>query len=300
MNENWRNSELTRKTWQLRLFNKSLLKKAKWRQILRCLGPMSDKTGLDIGSDNGVISYLLRCEGGTWDSIDSSEKAVRAIQDMVGERVHRLQGPQLPFKDGEFDVVVIVDMLEHLPNDYGFIKECHRVLKPAGRLIVNVPHAKRRGLLPPLRNVLGQTDDKHGHVRPGYTEAQLFDVLKDGFDVQEMHTYSRFFVEVIDTIVRSLAERKMAPVDGDDAKGPMITGDDYHTMEKTFKAYRLVYPFLLAASFLDALIFFTKGYKLIAQAKRRLWIPRKIPILSDGRSIAEAAINTRIGSAAPF
>lgn len=298
MSANWRNDEFTQTHWHLRLFNKSLLKKAKWKQIRRMLGPPAGKTCLDIGADNGVISYLLRQEGGRWHSADISEKAVDSIRSLVGERVDRIADGRLPYEDETFDTVVIIDMLEHMENDYGFIRDCHRVLKPAGQLIVNVPHHKPGALLRPLRNILGLTDEKHGHVRPGYTGQQLFDVLKDGFDVQEVTTYSRFFTELIDTFIQLAAARKQPDASGE--KGVLIDQRDFSAMERSFRTYSMVYPILYTASLLDYLLFMTKGYSLIARAKRRLWIPRKIPILADGRSIAEAAINTRIGSAAPF
>jgi tocopherol O-methyltransferase len=40
---------------------------------------------------------------------------------------------QLP--DGHFDVVQTVESLEHMPDLPGFFRECHRVLKPGGRLV---------------------------------------------------------------------------------------------------------------------------------------------------------------------
>ncbi|MEP7227308.1 MAG: hypothetical protein ABI785_08110, partial [Gemmatimonadales bacterium] len=46
--------------WALALFNRSVLKQAKFRQILPRLDDPVGKRGLDIGADNGVISYLLR------------------------------------------------------------------------------------------------------------------------------------------------------------------------------------------------------------------------------------------------
>jgi hypothetical protein len=57
--------------------------------------------------------------------------------------------------------------------------------------------------------------------------------------------------------------------------------------------------FWIAAQ-LDLLLFFTRGYHLVAIAQRKIWRPRRTPVLKDGRSIADATLNTRIGSAAPF
>lgn len=45
----------------------------------------------------------------------------------------------LPFKDGEFENVLCMSVLEHLEEPRKAIKEMWRVLKPGGRIIVSVP-----------------------------------------------------------------------------------------------------------------------------------------------------------------
>jgi ubiquinone/menaquinone biosynthesis C-methylase UbiE len=291
----------TDKEWHLRLFQKSLLKRAKWRQIERMMPPMNgDATGLDIGADNGVISLLLRKRGGVWSSVDSDPLAVNSIRCLVGDNVALMGNGKLPFGDESFNVVVIIDMLEHLEDDGAFIKECHRVLKPAGRLIINVPHIKKYTLLRPLRNLVGLTDKEHGHVRSGYTKNQLFHVIKDGFDVEESTTYSRFFVEFLDIFIRLAAKKSGGTDERSSSKGLVIDESRFEKMQKLFRVYSVLFPFFWIASQLDHLLFFTKGHSLIAKSRRRLWIPRKTPVLRDGRSIADATLNTKIGTASPF
>ena len=45
----------------------------------------------------------------------------------------------LPFKDNCCDVILITNVLEHLPTPHSFIEECYRVLKTGGILIGTVP-----------------------------------------------------------------------------------------------------------------------------------------------------------------
>ena len=169
--------------WPVRLFNKSMLKQLKWQQIVNLLGPTDTLHCLDIGSDNGVFSYLLRQRGGSWKSADMDERSVAAMRGLVHTDTYRLDGRRTPFADDEFDCVVIVDYLEHIHEDREFIEELHRIIKPGGTLIVNVPHVKR-GVLMRLRQRLGLTDEAHGHVRPGYTIESINDLISFMKDFQ--------------------------------------------------------------------------------------------------------------------
>jgi ubiquinone/menaquinone biosynthesis C-methylase UbiE len=102
---------------------------------------------------------------------------VASIREVVGSDVVRCDGAHLPFPDASFDRVVIVDFLEHVPGDRDFVAEVRRILRPGGRLLVNVPHLKPHSLLNRVRHAAGLTDEKHGHVRPGYSVASLREVL---------------------------------------------------------------------------------------------------------------------------
>ncbi len=48
-------------------------------------------------------------------------------------------GQNLAFADGSFDVVIIMDVLEHMEHPGMAIQEAWRVLKPSGKLLVQVP-----------------------------------------------------------------------------------------------------------------------------------------------------------------
>ena len=94
--------------WALALFRRSVLKQEKFARIVDMLGSVEGKTCLDIGGDNGIISYLLRRRGGTWHSADLDPTTVESIRELVGSDVHLIDGVRTPFPDRFFDVVVIV------------------------------------------------------------------------------------------------------------------------------------------------------------------------------------------------
>jgi SAM-dependent methyltransferase len=45
----------------------------------------------------------------------------------------------LPFADGEFDTIILSDVLEHLPQPELLWREMTRILAPGGRILMNVP-----------------------------------------------------------------------------------------------------------------------------------------------------------------
>jgi hypothetical protein len=138
------------------------------------------------------------------------------------------------------------------------------VTRPGGRLVVNTPHLKRT-LLRRARHALGQTDEKHGHLRPGYTFEGLRARLFPSFEVERHRTYSRFFSEAVDAVLNWGMERLgKKPT----AKGMVVTDSDLSRHRRMFRAYGAVYPLVWAATRLDALVP-ASGYMLIASARRR-------------------------------
>ena len=265
--------------WALRLFEKSILKQAKYRALVRTIGDTSEKDCLDLGSDNGVISYLLRSRGGRWTSADLSEKAVASIRSLVGTDVHLVDGIHMPFADGAFDRVVVIDLLEHVRDDTRCVAELARILRPGGELVVNTPHAKTLSLVRPLRERLGLTDEWHGHVRPGYTRASLRALLEGDFRVEGASTYSKFFSESLDVALNYVYLRSQGAARGDTAKGTVVTQSDLEKSARQFRLLARLYPLLWLWAKLDALCVGTQGYYLIVKARR---VDEAVPLACRG------------------
>jgi SAM-dependent methyltransferase len=175
-----------------------------------------------------------------------------------------------PFPDASFDQVVVVDYLEHIQDDAAFAGELHRILRPGGQVIINVPHVKPGSLLNRFRHAIGLTDEWHGHLRPGYTLEQVRGLLGAGFQVERAMTYSRAFSELVDTGLNGLylAMQRGAGKAPASSKGTVVTRSDVSRHRKQFLMLSALYPFLWSVAQLDRLLPFQSGYKLIVRARR--------------------------------
>ena len=118
---------------------------------------------------------------------------------------------------------------------------------------MNTPHLQATRALRRLRHALGQTDEKHGHLRPGYTAEGLRALLAPALHAASAHhTYSRFFSELVDTGIKWGVERL-----GKKAVGQGHGGDGRRRRAATAGSSaptRVVYPLVWSVSRLDALL----------------------------------------------
>jgi SAM-dependent methyltransferase len=286
--------------WQEKLFKRSVRRQARFRQLKSLLGTTSSQQCLEVTAGDGILSQQLHLDGGAWTTLTTSHDAQASLQWFIPGEIQVLENETIQAEECSFDVVLIIDALERIRDDHAFIKECHRVLKPDGRLIITTARKMPvcfGGCL--LRAMLGQSWKRRGLERPGYTTHEFFDVLKDGFDVPETINYSSCLLEGPGLFCEAAANKladgpyNMPPANAD-------TEHFYH-YTKLQTLGTLVWPLMwLLAKMEPALIHILPGHNIAAKTKRRVWRERRAPQLIDGRSIAEAALNTKIGTAAPF
>ena len=117
---------------------------------------------LDVGCGAGGNAASLSRFGRVY-GLDREAAALSAGRERPYAARVKATAERLPFRAGRFDVVVSLDLLEHLADDAAGVAELARVLKPGGLLCVFVPA---------LRALWGYNDDLSEHRRR-YTRGEL-------------------------------------------------------------------------------------------------------------------------------
>jgi SAM-dependent methyltransferase len=140
---------------------------------------------LDLGCGAGRHAFEAVRRGGLVTAFDYDEAELKDVAAMAGAMVSagdlpasassattRGDATKLPFPDTTFDRIIAAEVLEHIDDDTGAIRELVRVLRPGGTIAVTVP------AFLPERISWAISDEYHapfvpgGHVRI-YTQAEL-------------------------------------------------------------------------------------------------------------------------------
>ena len=97
---------------------------------------------LDGGCGRGAYVIALRENGGlaAYGVEHQAEKLVDQHPDAAEGAILRGDLEELGIRGGEFDAVVLNEVLEHVPSDRRALEEVHRVLRPGGTLLVMSPN----------------------------------------------------------------------------------------------------------------------------------------------------------------
>lgn len=116
---------------------------------------------LDAGCGTGYGSRLMRDRGRSVVGVDYSPHAIAyARQHYQGPALLYavMDGKDLAFPSGQFDLVISFEVIEHMPDPEKFLRECVRVLVPSGRLILSTPNRTTADIH--MRSI-GQTNEFH-------------------------------------------------------------------------------------------------------------------------------------------
>ena len=170
----------------------------RWGRARRWLGPGARRV-LDVGCSFGYGSAAVaagpprRLVVGVESNLEHLEHGRREFPWVT---IIEGDAAALPAPDGCADAVLLLDVLEHLPDAAAAIAEAHRVLRPGGELVLSVPHAgplagidalnayqalrRRHPEWPPLEPATESAGGRHRH----FTVNQMTDLLAPWFEVE--------------------------------------------------------------------------------------------------------------------
>jgi 2-polyprenyl-3-methyl-5-hydroxy-6-metoxy-1,4-benzoquinol methylase len=102
--------------------------------------------GMDLGCRGGAMTRQL-CPQIRWHGVDIDRNAIQLANESGIPCCEMEITTAIDFRDQSFDVVVLTEVLEHLPFPTISIREIRRILKPGGAFLGSVPldyHLHRR------------------------------------------------------------------------------------------------------------------------------------------------------------
>lgn len=149
---------------------------------------------LDLGCRYGDLTAKY-VDGNEVLGVDIDQEALELCSKRLGIETRVLNlNEALPFPDGSFDVVVMSEVLEHLPYPEITLSEVRRILGQTGRLVGSVPNGTR------LKNrlrflVLGKVDEDATHLQY-FSASSLNSLLKKYFRRVEVRLVAGRFIRI--------------------------------------------------------------------------------------------------------
>jgi 2-polyprenyl-3-methyl-5-hydroxy-6-metoxy-1,4-benzoquinol methylase len=164
---------------------------------------------LDIGCSIGRLGKMARDRGFRVVGLELGARAAEHARAVFGLDVHGVTLEAAAFPDGRFDVVTLIETLEHIPDPAAMLREIRRILRPGGLLVIGVPNATSLGVmvLGPLARTFNRN---HLHYFSEHTLGRLLE--REGFGVAWAGTH----VSLLQTVLNHLQGEDpfSAPVTG--------------------------------------------------------------------------------------
>src|SRR5689334_24222140 len=114
-------------------------------RILRHLKGIKPCRVLDIGCGPGALIFELAARGYLAFGVDRSQKALELGRNLQSQSSRmKLQSELDPQWMGTFDLLLSFEVIEHIPDDVGALREWRRYLRMGGKLILSTPAHQHR------------------------------------------------------------------------------------------------------------------------------------------------------------
>ena len=173
-------------------FEKQHVQIPDYERALAALNEFCPKRGrlLEIGSYLGLL--LERCQKTGWEvtGLEPFSVAANYARKKYGFNIVEAVLPEAKFPESSFDAVLMLHVVEHMPDPALNVREIHRILKPGGMLVVETPRFDSL-----MFKLLGKRERSinncHGHIY-FFSVPTLRGLLeKNGFDITRVDLVGR-------------------------------------------------------------------------------------------------------------
>lgn len=261
--------------WQLQMYRKSLKKRQKVELLTKLMGPAAGKRCLMISGhdNNGAMNYEFRAGGGSWSWGQVYDDGIAEMSEFLGDPVAHIDINKFPWPDNSFDVLIIIDVHEHFSDLDGFNREIARVVAPGGMAIVTTPNGNTSLPVAFVKRHVGMGPEIYGHVVQGYRVNELQKMMSSvGLKPVGWGGYSKFFTESAElainlAYVKILLKKKEHPEVMQGTIAP-TNKKEMAAVQKEYRMYSLIFPFMYMFSLLDKLIPGRGGYAVAVSARK--------------------------------
>lgn len=127
---------------------------------------------LDVGSGDASASSMLAARCRSLTCIDTNARAIEGARARFADAAHVVaevaDAEAMPFDDASFDTVLVFHTLTYTAHPERALRECARVLRPGGRLVVLCLDAHRHQ----------EITARYGERHPGFTPRRMRALLE--------------------------------------------------------------------------------------------------------------------------
>jgi 2-polyprenyl-3-methyl-5-hydroxy-6-metoxy-1,4-benzoquinol methylase len=141
---------------------------------------------LEIGCGNGAFLDRMRSRGWIVQGVEVDPKASKIAEEMFAVPVFVGTLENANYVDDYFDAITMNHIIEHVHNPITLLRECYRILKPGGYLVMVTPNVRSLGHARFGRHWRGLEPPRHLHL---FSESTLETIAsKAGFQNIEVWT----------------------------------------------------------------------------------------------------------------
>ena len=148
---------------------------------------------LDVGCGTGANLEQFSRYGDLF-GVDISMDALQFCKSRRKESISAGECGKLPFKKGAFDIVLAIDLIEHIDDEEGFLKEINRVLSDEGVFVFTTS----------AFSFLWSQHDVAAHHKRRYRRGKLGRLLEGSNFKVERLSYTNFFIFPVVILFRGM------------------------------------------------------------------------------------------------